>query len=245
MKSALITGANKSIGFEIARQLARKGYFIYLGSRNMEKGIKAADQLKKEGLPMIEAVQIDVCDKVSIEAAKNVIISKSPALDLLINNAGIAGGLPQLASVTDTDEIRKVFDTNFFGTIDVTQAFLSLLIGADNPVIVNVTSGLSSLTLQSDPEWAYYPYKGASYGPSKTAQNAYTVALAYELKDKGFKINAVDPGFTATDFNQHRGHGTVQEAASFIIKYAAIGADGPTGKFFSIESKTDNYEMPW
>jgi len=245
MKTVLITGANKSIGFETARQLAKQGYFIYLGSRNITNGTEAADTLKAEGLTNVEAIAIDVCDKASIEAAKKTIEAKSGSLDVLVNNAGILGSQPQNASDMDTDEIRKVFDTNFFGTIDVTQAFISLLEKAEVPVIVNVTSGLGSLTLHSDTSWKYYPYKTAAYGTSKTAQNAYTVVLAAELKDKGFKVNAIDPGYTATDFNNHSGPNSVEYAAAFVAKYAALDADGPTGKYFSPDIETENNESPW
>jgi len=245
MKTVLITGANKSIGFETARQLAQKGYFVYLGSRDIDNGTKAASRLKAEGLANVEAVTIDVCNKASIEAARKFIESKSGVLDVLINNAGILGSQPQSASEMSTDEIRKVFDTNFFGTIDVTQAFLALLEKAEVPVIVNVTSGLGSLTLHSDPSWKYYPYKTAAYGTSKTAQNAYTVVLAHELKDKGFKINAIDPGYTATDFNNHSGPNSVEYAAAFVTKYALLDADGPTGKYFSPDIESENNESPW
>ena len=120
-----------------------------------------------------------------------------------------------------------------FRTIAVTQAFLDLLEKSEAPRIVNVTSGLASLTLHSDPSWKFYSIKGVAYGPSKTALNAYTIALAYELKDTAFKINAVDPGFTRTDFNQHQGTGTVRDAAERLVKYAMVGGDGPTGAFFS------------
>lgn len=245
MKTVLITGANKSIGFETARQLAQKGFFIYLGSRNLENGIAAANTLKAEGLTNVEAILIDVCNKASINAAKEVISAKSGLLDVLINNAGILGSSPQNASDMNTDEIRKVYDTNFFGTIDVTQAFLELLAKAEVPVIVNVTSGLGSLTLHSDPSWKYYPYKTAAYGTSKTAQNAYTVVLAHELKDKGFKINAIDPGYTATDFNNHSGPNSVEYAAAFVAKYAVLDANGPTGKYFSPDIESENNESPW
>lgn len=245
MKTVLITGANKSIGFETARQLAQQGYFIYLGSRDLAKGIEAAQQLKAEGLANIEAIAIDVNDKPSIMAAKEAISAKSGVLDVLINNAGILGIQPQTASELSTDEIRKVFDTNFFGTIDVTQAFISLLEKSEVPVIVNVTSGLGSLTLHSDPNWKYYTYKTAAYGVSKAAQNAYTINLAYELKDRGFKVNAIDPGYTATDFNNHSGPNSVAYAAAFVAKYATLDADGPTGKYFSPDIDTENNESPW
>jgi NAD(P)-dependent dehydrogenase (short-subunit alcohol dehydrogenase family) len=125
------------------------------------------------------------------------------------------------------------------------MAFLGLLRAAPQPRIVNVTSGLASLSLHDDPSWKYYRVKRAAYGPSKTALNAYTIALAYELRDSPFKINAVDPGFTATDFNQHRGTGTVTDAAKIIVKYATLDADGPTGKFFSNESEREDQLYPW
>ncbi len=245
MKTALITGANKSIGFETARQLAKKDYFVYLGSRDLEKGEQAVAQLKAEGLNNLAAVQIDVSDLASIKAAHHTIIGDSVSLDLLINNAGILGSLPQDPSTIDAANIREVFNTNFFGTIEVTQIFLDLLKASDAPVIVNVTSGLASLTLHSDPSWTYYNFKAAAYGPSKTALNAYTIALAYELRDSAFKINAVDPGYTATDFNHNQGHGTVEAAAGFIVQYATLGTDGPTGKFFSHDYQANENESPW
>ncbi|GET34710.1 short-chain dehydrogenase [Prolixibacter bellariivorans] len=245
MKTALITGANRSIGLETARRLAGKGYFVYLGSRDLSKGNEVVDLLKREGLGTVEALQIDVSDSESILAAREIVRQKSGGLDILINNAGISGGFPQTPSQMDTDTIRRVFDTNFFGTIQVTQIFLELLKKSDTPRIVNVTSGLASLTLHSDPTWQYHAFKGAAYGPSKTALNAFTVALAYELRETAFKINAVDPGFTATDFNQHRGTGKIDDAADFIIKYALIGNDGPTGKFFSKDLNGEGDESPW
>jgi NAD(P)-dependent dehydrogenase (short-subunit alcohol dehydrogenase family) len=243
MKTALITGANKSIGFETARQLLKKDYFVYLGSRDIAKGEQAVAQLRSEGLTQVEAIGIDVADIASIEKARQNI--KTAALDVLINNAGISGGFPQLPSQVSSDTIRKVFDTNFFGAIDVTRAFLDLLRKAPFPVIVNVTSGLGSLTLHSDPSWMYYTIKGGAYGPSKTALNAYTVAMAYEFRDTAFRINAVDPGYTATDFNQHRGTGSVEKAAAFVVRYATLPPDGPTGKFFSHDYQDNNNESPW
>jgi NAD(P)-dependent dehydrogenase (short-subunit alcohol dehydrogenase family) len=245
MKIALITGANKSIGYETAKQLSKNGLYVYLGSRNLESGERAVEQLKREGYENLEAIQIDITSLNSIVEAKNKIETQNGLLDVLINNAGISGALPQNASNAHIEDIRKTFDTNFFGTINVIQTFLFLLKKSDTPRIVNVTSGLSSLTLQSDPNWEFYAYKGASYGPSKTALNAYTIALAYELKDTPFKVNVVDPGFTATDFNQHRGKGKVEDAAGFVAKYALLGADGATGKFFSKEIEDGTEVSPW
>jgi len=243
MKPALITGANTSIGFETARQLLKKGYFIYLGSRDRSKGEQAAAQLRSEGLTQVEAIELDVTDIASIQKARQSI--KTTSLDLLINNAGVSGGFPQAPSQVSSDTIRQVFDTNLFGVIDVTRAFLDLLSKSASPVIVNVTSGLASLTLHSDPSWMYYNIKGGAYGPSKTALNAYTVALAHELRDTPFRINAIDPGYTATDFNHHRGTGSVEKAAAFVVKYAIIPPDGPTGKYFSHDYKENENESPW
>jgi NAD(P)-dependent dehydrogenase (short-subunit alcohol dehydrogenase family) len=245
MKTAFVTGANRSIGFETARQLAQQGYFVYLGSRDSLKGNEAVNQLKKEGLTNVESVPIDVSDEASVAQAKDWLASKISSLDLLINNAGILGVLPQNPSTVDLKAIREVFDTNFFGAIDVTQAFLPLLKASAQSVIVHVTSGLGSLTLHSDPTWMYYAYKGAAYGPSKTALNAYTVALAYELRETSIKVNAVDPGHTATDFNHHQGKKNVVDSAAFVVKYATIGADGPTGKYFSHDHPGNDNQSPW
>jgi len=241
MKKVLITGANKSIGFETARQLLKQGYFVCLGSRDAAKGKEAVAKLKAEGLENVEALQIDVSNPASIKAARE----KIDSLDVLINNAGILGGYEQKATTVDINVVREVFDTNFFGVIQVTEAFIDLLKKSDEPRIVNVTSGLGSLTLHSDPAWKYYNVKGAAYGPSKTALNAYTVVLAHELKDTNFKVNAVDPGYTQTDFNHHSGPGTVEDAAAIIVKYATLGADGPNGKYFSNDIEDEGQESPW
>src|ERR1035437_5472481 len=192
MKTALITGANRSIGFETARQMARLGYFVFLGCRDLQKGQEAVRQLNNEGLVNIEPLVIDISDPASVASARQELGKRITVLDVLINNAGISGGFPQPASGTSLDTFRHVFDTNFFGTINVTQVFLDMLKKSDAPRIVNVTSGLASLTLHSDPESSFYHFKSAAYGPSKTALNAYTVALAFELKDTPFKVNAVD-----------------------------------------------------
>ncbi|MGO1787440.1 MAG: SDR family oxidoreductase [Sphingobacterium sp.] len=245
MKKVLITGANKSIGFETARQLLQKGFYIYLGSRSMEKGFAAMEKLKAEGLNNVEAVQIDVTDTASVQAARAEIGSKTGLLDVLINNAGINGGLPQTATGATIDQFQTVFDTNLYGVVRVTQAFIDLLKKSPQPRIVNVSSSQGSLTLASDPTDAYYHHKGAVYQSSKTALNMYTIALAYELRDTLFKVNMVDPGFVATDFNNHRGSGTVEEAGTRIAKYALIGEDGPTGRYFSEEFNPETGEIPW
>ena len=245
MKTALITGANKSIGLETARQLLQQGYYVYLGSRNLENGQHAVAKLKAEGLDQGEAVQLDVSDPDSVHAARTALGEKIESLDVLINNAGISGGRPQAALEASIAQYREVFETNVFGVVRVTQAFIDLLRNSPQPRIVNVSSSQGSLTLAADPDNQYYHHKGAVYQPSKSALNMYTIALAYELRDTPFKVNAVDPGFVATDFNNHRGTGTVQEAGARIAKYALIGADGPTGQFFSEEHDPETGTVPW
>ncbi|MEI3800856.1 MULTISPECIES: SDR family oxidoreductase [unclassified Chitinophaga] len=245
MKKVLITGANKSIGFETTRQLLQKGYYVYLGSRNLANGLEAVEKLKAEGLNEVEAIQIDVNNQASVDAARAEIGKKTSVLDVLINNAGISGGLPQTATGTDIAVFQKVFETNLYGVVRVTRAFIDLLQSAPQPRIVNVSSSMASLTLNSDPTWPFYHHKGAAYLPSKTALNMYTVTLAYELRDTPFKVNAIDPGFIATDFNNHRGTGSVEEAGARLVKYATIGDDGPTGRFFSEENNPVTGEIPW
>jgi len=245
MKKVLITGANKSIGFETARQLLKEGYFVYIGSRSLENGIKAVEKLKAEGLENAEVIQLDVTDAQSVQEARNQIGSKTDSLDVLINNAGINGGWPQSALEASIDQFKDVFETNVYGVVRMTQAFIDLLRKADQPRIVNVSSSGCSLTLHSDPSWKYYTHKAAVYPASKAALNMYTIDLAYELRDTNFKVNAVCPGFVATDFNNHRGTGTVQEAGTRIAKYAMIDADGPTGKFISEEYNPETGETPW
>ena len=245
MKKVLITGANKSIGFETARQLLQKGYYVYLGSRNLENGTEAVEKLKAEGLSEVEVIQIDVSDEASVKAARAELGKKTESFDALINNAGIMGGMDQTATETNISVFKQVYDTNLFGVISVTQAFLDLLRNSPAPRIVNVTSGLGSLTLHNDPTWKYYQVKAAVYNSSKAALNMFTIALAYELRDTPFKVNAVDPGFTATDFNHHSGTGTVEDAAARLVKYAVVDANGPTGKFFSDDNSPETGESPW
>jgi NAD(P)-dependent dehydrogenase (short-subunit alcohol dehydrogenase family) len=245
MKSALVTGANKSIGFEVARQLSQKGIYVYLGSRNLENGIEAVNKLKAEGLNNVEAIQLDITNDESVKNARAEIGKKTQVLDILINNAGIYGGYPQEALNTTIDQFKATYDSNVYGVVRVTQAFIDLLKKSSEPRIVNVSSSQGSITLHSDPTYKYYDYKAAAYLSSKSAMNMYTVILAYELKDSNFKINAVCPGYTKTDFNGHRGPGSVEDAGKRILKYALIDKNGPTGKFFSEENNPDTGEIPW
>ena len=245
MKSALVTGANKSIGFEVARQLAQQGVYVYLGSRNVENGILAVNKLMADGLSNAEVIQLDITDDESVKNARAEIGKKTKTLDILINNAGIYGGYPQAALDSTIDQFKTAYDANVYGVVRVTQAFIDLLKPSSEPRIVNVSSSQGSITLHSDPSYKYYDYKAAVYLSSKSAMNMYTVVLAYELKDSNFKINAVCPGYTKTDFNGHRGPGSVEDAGKRIIKYALIGKDGPTGKFFSEENNPGTGEVPW
>jgi NAD(P)-dependent dehydrogenase (short-subunit alcohol dehydrogenase family) len=245
MKRALITGANKSIGFETARQLLQKGYYVYLGCRDITKGQQAINQLHSEGLTLVEPIEIDVDQIESIKAAREELGLKTKVLDVLINNAGILGNMPQTPLETNIAAFKEVFNTNFFGVIEVTQVFEDLLRQSPEPRIVNVTSGLGSLTMQDDPTWKYFVVKPACYVSSKAALNAYTIVLAYYLRDTPFKVNAVDPGYTATDFNNHNGPGTIPDAAARVVKAAMISPDGPTGQFFSDDNAPVTGISPW
>jgi len=246
MKKALITGANKGIGLETARQLAQKGFFVYLGSRNLENGLEAAKILKAEGLGNAEVIQLDISNQESVNHAVSVIVKKTEVLDVLINNAGISGGLKaQNAMEVTIDTFKEVFDTNLYGTIRVTKGFIGLLQKSTEPRIVNVSSGIGSHTLNSDPKFQPMTSQFVAYGTSKSALNMYTINLAYELRDSAFKVNMIDPGYTKTDLNAKQGTGTVEAAAARIIKYALIDKDGPTGKFFSWEFNPETGEIPW
>lgn len=245
MKTAMITGANRSIGFETTRQLLQQGYYVYLGCRNMENGQKAVNQLHSEGLVNVEPIEVDVNKIASVKAAHEVLSRKVEVLDVLINNAGIGGKIPQLALEEDIQFFKEVFETNFFGVVSMTQTFIDLLRRSQSPRIVNVTSGLGSLTLQNDPTWKHFAVKPAAYVPSKAALNAYTTVLAYELRDTAFKVNAVDPCYTASDFNNHTGPGTIHDAAARIVKAAMLADDGSTGQFYSDDNAPETGISPW
>lgn len=234
MKHVLITGANKGIGYEVAKQMAQLGYHVYLGCRDEQNGTTAINQLKAEGITNIEFLKIDVSDGHSVQQAAASIAS----LDILINNAGISGAQPQNISACDIVEIKRIFNTNYFGAIQTTQAFLPLLKKAPLPVIVNVSSELGSLAMQTAkdrfPNWDNYH----AYGATKTALNTFTINLSQELRN--FKINSVTPGYTATDLNNFAGFKTAAQGAEPIVRLATIGEDGPTGQFFRQEG-----ELQW
>jgi NAD(P)-dependent dehydrogenase (short-subunit alcohol dehydrogenase family) len=246
MKKALITGANKGIGFETAKHLLQKGFYVYIGSRDLKNGVEAVERLRSGGPLHAEAIQLDVTDENSVIMAREEIGKKADVLDVLINNAGINGGQPPYTVLeASSDQFMAAFNTNVLGVARVTKAFIDLLRKSDEPRIVNVSSSVGSLSLQSNPNWPAYNYaKYAVYGASKAALNMYTVHLAYELRDTPFKVNAVCPGYTKTDFTGHLG-GEVEVAAERIAKYALIEQDGPTGKFFSEETNPGTGEISW
>ncbi|MER6814068.1 SDR family NAD(P)-dependent oxidoreductase [Spirillospora sp. NPDC000708] len=235
MTTTLITGANKGLGHETARRLIAAGHTVYIGSRDAERGRRAAAELGAR------AVVLDVTDDASVEAAAKT-IEADGGLDVLVNNAGIEArlpdnGVPGAADVT-ADQMRTVFETNVFGVVRVTHAFLPLLRRSEAPVIVNVSSGLASLAGVGDPASPAYAYPGVAYPASKAAVNMVTVQFAKAFPE--MRINAVEPGFTATDLNGRTGTQTVEEGAEIIVRMARVAPDGPTGGYFDAEGR-----LPW
>lgn len=244
---ALITGANKGIGLQIAKLLALQGLTVLVGSRDHARGEAAVKAIHGDA----HAIALDVTDSKSILAAAQRIRKEFGRLDVLINNAAISrAGDPDRSfedvlkatrgSVVSLDEVRAVFETNVFGVIAVTQVMLPLLREAPAARIVNVSSGAGSLTRNSDPKNPHRSIFGVTYSASKTALNAVTLAFAIELESTGIKVNAVCPGFTATDLNNFQGTQTVEEGAREPVRVALLGAEGPTGTFTSHEGP-----MPW
>ncbi|RNA61986.1 SDR family oxidoreductase [Chryseobacterium nematophagum] len=239
MKSVFITGANQGIGFETAKELAKLGYYIFIGSRTDEKGFQAIEKLKLEGLHNVEYINIDVTLPHSIQLAKKELELKISGLDILINNAGIAGEQPQNMSSVDLLNLKTVFETNFFGAVQTTQQLIDLLKKSPHPRIVNVSSQLASFAIQSSSQNPNHRIYDA-YSCSKTALNAFTLLFSREFENTNLKINSVEPGYTATHLNDYKGFQTPQEAAKVIVKYATLDDNGPTGKFFNKEG-----EMAW
>ncbi|MGD0296053.1 MAG: SDR family oxidoreductase [Bryobacteraceae bacterium] len=229
-KIVLVTGANKGIGFEVAHQLAASGCTVLLGARNQVLGEAAAAKLKGEGGD-VRYLAIDLEDSATIANAAQAIDADFGHLDILVNNAGIAAQGDGLPSSCSLDAIERDFRVNFLGTVAVTQAMLPLLRKAPSASIVNVSSGLGSLTKSGDPAWTYVAAKYLGYAASKAALNMLTVQLAWELRDTSIKVNSAEPGYTATDLNQHRGTQTIPEGAAEIIRLALLPNDGPTGTF--------------
>jgi NAD(P)-dependent dehydrogenase (short-subunit alcohol dehydrogenase family) len=238
MRIALVTGANKGIGLGIARELARQNLFVLLGCRNVAQGTAEAERICKDG-GEARVLVLDVTDSTSIAAAVADVARDFGRLDILVNNAGVARETAN-PSEYKLDDIRYVFDTNFFGLIAVTQAFLPLIRKSKAGCIVNVTSDMGSMTRNTDPA---HPYSGMTilaYTASKVAANVASLLFARELKDSGIKVNAVNPGYTATDMNQFRGTQTVEDSIVAPVRYALIGPDGPTGGFFDKDGP-----LPW
>ena len=243
---ALVTGANQGIGLQIAKDLAAHGYTVLVGSRRLERGKTATPSVKGDA----HALQLDVTDQASIAAAAERIRNEFGRLDVLVNNAAIShAGKPgrslaemlesSRASVASLDEVRAVFETNVFGVIAVTQAMLPLLREAPAARIVNVASGVGSLTLNADPAFPYRAGFGVVYAASKTALNAITLSFAIELESTNIKVNAASPGFTATALNNFEGTETVEQGARNPVR-VALDANGPTGTFTSA-----NGPLPW
>ena len=231
-KTALVTGANKGIGHEVVRRLARDGYRVWLGSRDKQRGERAVAQFREAGLD-VRLLQIDVADDASVTNAVHALARETGRLDVLVNNAGIvASAFHTLPSEEAIAAIKAVYEVNVFGPVRTTQAFLPLLKAAPAPRIVMVSSGLASLTRLTNPASEFYGLNLLSYNSSKTALNAITVSFAKELAAAGFKVNAADPGYTATDLNGNTGYRTVEQAAEIIIKLATLPADGPNARFF-------------
>ena len=230
MTTTLITGANKGIGYETARQLVAAGHTVWIGSRDLARGQAAAERLGAR------AVQLDVTDDASVAAAAATI----EALDVLVNNAAIEERGEGNAVIGPADVtaalVRKTFDTNVFGTVRVLHAFLPLLQRSAAPVVVNVSSGLGSLTVVSSIPADVYP--GVAYPASKAAVNMVTVQYAKAFP--AMRINAADPGFTKTDLNGNTGTQTVEEGAEVVVRLAQVGADGPTGGLFNAAGS-----VPW
>jgi NAD(P)-dependent dehydrogenase (short-subunit alcohol dehydrogenase family) len=246
---ALVTGANQGIGLQIAKDLVAKGFTVWVGSRKLERGEAAARELGAQA----RALQLDVTDQASIAAAAQRLRNELGRLDVLVNNAAISNTrrLPGMslrdyaqtarASNIALEEMRAIWETNVFGVLAVTQAMLPLLREAAAARIVNVSSGVGSLTLNSDPAWAYRAIFGPGYAASKTALNAITLAFAIELEPEGIKVNAITPGFIRTNLNGYEGTGTLEEGSREAVRVALLGEDSPTGRFTGWE----NESVPW
>ncbi|MGI8431638.1 MAG: SDR family oxidoreductase [Chthoniobacterales bacterium] len=231
-KIALVTGANKGIGLETARQLAQKGMTVLIGARDEAKGAEAVAELKKEGLEA-RAITIDVSDSKSIKSAAAEVEKEFGHLDVLVNNAGVMVD-DKKAQVSEQPLAtwRKAFDTNFFGLIETTQAFLPLLRKSEAGRIVNLSSILGSVTFHATPGSPIYDAKDTpSYNVSKSAVNAYTVQLAHELKGTKIKVNAAHPGWVKTDMGGEDAQIDVPEGAKTSVDFATADADGPNGAF--------------
>lgn len=230
---ALVTGANKGIGLELCRNLSKAGCAVLLGARNVERGQKAVLQLEQEGFGDVHFIEIDVTKADTVVAAAQQIENRYGRLDILMNNAGVnlrGDGPP---SAADVGVVQRIFDANFFGALRVAQAMVPLLRKSEAGRIVNISSALGSLALNSDPSWPSYNVKFIGYNASKAALNMLTIQLAYELRDTKIKVNSANPGFTKTDLNDNRGTQPVEVGAIEATRLALLDDDGPTGQLSS------------
>jgi len=251
-KTALVSGANTGVGFQIAKALSDNGYKVYAGSRDLQNGETAIAQIGGN----TKAIQLDITDPDSINAAVKIIENESGYLTLLVNNAAIShAGNPgrtmeevlgaQRASIVPINELKVVWDTNVFGTLAITQAFLPLLHKAPAARIVTVSSALGSLTINSNPESPYRSAFDAAYGASKTALNGIFLSLAIELEQTSIKVHLVSPGFTATALNNFQGTDTVEDGSAEPIR-VALSDDLPTGSFTGpANSSGKDNRLPW
>jgi len=235
---ALVTGANKGIGYEIAAALGALGHSVGVGARDAARGEAATARLRAAGVDAFP-VPLDVTDDGSVAAAAELLDARAGRLDVLVNNAGITGGRPQEPTVVDPATIRAVVETNVIGVVRVTNAMLPLLRRSAAPRIVNLSSTVGSLTRQSEPGDGTGPIS-AAYAPSKTFLNAVTVQYAKELRGTGVLVNAACPGYCATDLNGFRGVRTPAQGAAVAVRLATLPDGGPSGAFFD-----DGGELPW
>lgn len=238
-RQALVTGANRGIGFAIAKGLAKAGLSVWMGARDRSRGEEAARALRDEGLD-VKFLEIDVADDESVQRAAETVRAEVGALDVLVNNAGIILDLQTPPSELGMDEVKATFEVNLFGPIRVTQAFTPLLKAATDARVVMMGSGVGSLTLINDPTSIYSTVNLLAYSSSKVALNSVTVSFAKEFEPLGIKVNAVEPGHVRTDFNGNTGFLTPEEGAETAIRMALIDQDGPTGGFFGSHGR-----QPW
>lgn len=238
-RQALVTGANKGIGLAIAKGLAEAGFFVWIGARDRSRGEQAVAQLRDDGLDA-SLLELDVADEDSVYRAAAMLSEQVAALDVLINNAGIAIDMSKAPSEVRMQDMKAVYEVNLFGPVRVTQAFLPLLKKADQGRIVMMSSGVGSLALITDPTSIYSTVNLLDYTSSKVALNAVTVSFAKELEPLGIKVNAVEPGHVRTDLNGNSGVLTPEEGAATALKMALLSSDGPTGGFFGSHGR-----QPW
>ncbi|THG35373.1 SDR family NAD(P)-dependent oxidoreductase [Glaciibacter flavus] len=245
---ALVTGGNQGVGLQLVKELTAAGVHVYLGSRDLDRGRAAAREVGDGAV----AIQLDVTDAASIAAAAQRIRDDEGRLDLLVNNAGISNTQKgdrsleeyrklSLASNASLDEVRQVWETNVFGVLAVYQAMLPLLRDSDDARIVNVSSGVGSLTANADPSYAYHANFGPIYPASKAALNAITLAMMVELESSDIKVNLVSPGFTSTNLNGFEGTESVEDGSREVVRVALLGPDGPSGTF----TRWNDQTIPW